>query len=100
MVDFKVYLEQIAAFCQQRHIRWLMVYGAVLRSDFRPDEDIDILVKYEPKHAPGLFGMLHMERQLSALFDGRKVNLRTLEDLSHYHRQDVLAEAEIIYEKR
>ena len=89
--------EQIADFCRRRHIRRLAVFGSALRSDFNETSDIDILVEFEPDHIPGLFGMARMERELSELFGGRKVDLRTPEDLSRYFRQDVLNEAEVQY---
>ena len=89
--------EQIAAFCRQRHIQRLAVFGSALRPDFRPDSDIDLLVEFEPGHVPGLLGMARMERELSALLGGRKVDLRTAEDLSRYFRQEVLEEAEVQY---
>ena len=89
--------EQIAEFCRHRHIRRLAVFGSALRSDFNEASDIDILVEFEPEHIPGLFGMARMERDLSALLGGRKVDLRTPEDLSRYFRQEVLNEAEVQY---
>jgi len=89
--------EQIADFCRHRHIRRLAVFGSALRSDFNEASDIDILVEFEPEHIPGLFGMARMERDLSALLGGQKVDLRTPEDLSRYFRQEVLNEAEVQY---
>jgi len=89
--------DQIAEFCRRHHIRRLAVFGSALRSDFNETSDIDILVEFEPDHIPGLLGMARMERELSALFGGRKVDLRTPEDLSRYFRQDVLNEAEVQY---
>ena len=89
--------EQIADFCLRRHIRRLAIFGSALRSDFNESSDIDILVEFEPEHSPGLFGMARMERELSALLGGRKVDLRTPEDLSRYFRQEVLNEAEVQY---
>jgi len=89
--------DQIAEFCRRHHIRRLAVFGSALRFDFNETSDIDILVEFEPDHIPGLFGMARMERELSALFGGRKVDLRTPEDLSRYFRQDVLNEAEVQY---
>ena len=88
---------QIADFCRRRHIRRLAIFGSALRSDFNESSDIDILVEFEPEHSPGLFGMARMERELSALLGGRKVDLRTPEDLSRYFRQEVLNEAEVQY---
>ena len=89
--------DQIAECCRRHHIRRLAVFGSALRSDFNETSDIDILVEFEPDHIPGLLGMARMERELSALFGGRKVDLRTPEDLSRYFRQDVLNEAEVQY---
>jgi hypothetical protein len=89
--------EQIAAFCRERHIRRLAVFGSALRPDFGPDSDIDVLVEFEPDHVPGLFGIARMERELSALLGGRNVDLRTPQDLSRYFRHRVLAEAEVHY---
>jgi predicted nucleotidyltransferase len=89
--------EQITDFCRRRHIRRLAIFGSALRSDFKESSDIDILVEFEPEHIPGLFGMARMERELSALLGGRKVDLRTPEDLSRYFRQEVLNEAEVQY---
>lgn len=89
--------EKIAEFCRAHHIRRLAVFGSTLRSDFWPDSDIDILVEFEPEHIPGLFGMARLERELSALLGGYKVDLRTPADLSRYFRQEVLKEAEVRY---
>jgi predicted nucleotidyltransferase len=86
----------VAEFCRQNHIRRLAVFGSALREDFSPDSDIDILVEFEPEHIPGLFGMARMERELSLLL-GRKVDLRTPDDLSCYFREEVLLEAEVQY---
>jgi len=89
--------ESIAAFCRDRHIRRLAIFGSALRPDFHSESDIDVLIEFEPDHIPGLFGIARMERDLSALLGGRKVDLRTLEDLSRYFRQSVLEEAEVQY---
>jgi predicted nucleotidyltransferase len=96
MAQVKLNKDQIVAFCRARHIRRLSIFGSAIRSDFRSDSDIDILVEFEPEHIPGLFGIAHMERELSVLL-GRKVDLRTPEDLSRYFRQQVLEEAELQY---
>jgi len=88
--------ETLAEFCRRHHIRRLAVFGSALREDFRPDSDIDIIVEFAPEHIPGLFGVARMERELSILL-GRKVDLRTPEDLSRYFREDVLKEAEVQY---
>lgn len=89
--------EKIAAFCRQYHVRRLALFGSALREDFGPESDIDVLVEFEPGHTPGLLGIVRLERELSAIFGGRKVDLRTPEDLSRYFREDVLKEAQVQY---
>ena len=89
--------EKIADYSRRHHIRRLSVYGSALRADFDENSDIDVLVEFEPNHVPSLFGIARMERELSALLGGRKVDLRTPEDLSRYFRQRVLQEAEMQY---
>lgn len=88
----------LPAFCRDNGIRRLSVFGSALRADFRADSDIDLLVEFLPGRIPGLFGMARMERELSNLFGGRKIDLRTAEDLSRYFRDAVLEEAEVCYE--
>ncbi len=87
--------EGLAEFCRRNHIRRLALFGSVLRDDFRPDSDVDVLVEFEPGHVPGLrfFGL---ERELSEIL-GRKVDLNTPGFLSPYFRGRVLAEAEVQY---
>ena len=97
MANISVDQQQLAEFCRHRHIRRMAFFGSVLRADFGPESDIDVLVEFEPSHVPGLFGIARMERELSTLFGGRKVDLRTPEDLSRYFRDDVLKEAEVQY---
>ena len=87
----------IEAFCRKHGIRRLAVFGSALRDDFGPASDIDVLVEFAPDHIPGLLGVAGMESELSRLFLGRKVDLRTPEDLSSYFRQDVLDTAEVQY---
>ncbi|MDN5870462.1 MAG: nucleotidyltransferase family protein [Nitrococcus sp.] len=89
--------EALAGFCREHGIRRLAVFGSALRKDFRPDSDIDLLVEFEPDRIPTLFDIAGMEQELSSLLGGRKVDLRTPEDLSRYFREKVLAEAEVQY---
>lgn len=97
MAHISVDKESIAAFCRKHHIRRLALFGSVLRDDFTPDSDIDVLADFEPGHLPGLFGISRMERELSIIFEGRRIDLWTAEDLSRYFRDDVLKEAEVQY---
>ena len=89
--------DAIAAFCEERGIKRLAIFGSALREDFGPESDVDLLVEFEPDRIPGLLGVAAMELELSGLFSGRKVDLRTPEDLSPYFRQDVLDTAEVQY---
>ena len=89
--------DEIALFCRRNHIRRLAVFGSALRPDFSDQSDIDVLVEFDADHIPGLLGLARMARELSALLGGRKVDLRTPEDLSRYFRQQVVQEAEVQY---
>lgn len=100
MLHIAIDQERLAAFCRRHHIRRLALFESVLRADFGPQSDIDVLVEFDPAHIPGLFGIACMERELSAIFGGRRADLRTAEDLSRYFRQDVLREAEVQYAQR
>ncbi len=92
--------KDVGAFCRKHHIRKLAFFGSVLRADFRPDSDVDVLVEFEPQHVPGFLRLASMERELSELLGGRKVDLRTLEDLSRYFRDEIAATAEVQYAQR
>ena len=83
-------------FCRQRHIRKLSLFGSVLRDDFGPQSDVDVLVEFEPGATVGYFELADMEAELSELL-GRKADLRTPAELSRYFRQAVLAAAEPQY---
>jgi predicted nucleotidyltransferase len=91
-------LERLAVFCEQNGIRKFSLFGSVLRDDFRPESDVDVLVEFEPGAIIGLLDMARMERELSTIL-GRKVDLRTPEELSQYFRPRVLADAEVQYER-
>lgn len=88
--------EKIIEFCRQNYITRLSLFGSVLRSDFREDSDIDLLVEFDPDHIPGLIRLAGMEIKLTEIL-GRKVDLRTQQDLSKYFRQEVLDSAVVQY---
>ncbi len=88
---------EIAAFCRKYHIRSLALFGSVLMEDFTPESDIDILIEFEEGKTPGFFTILTMEEELSELFGGRKIDIRTPEDLSRYFRHDVVDSCEVCY---
>ena len=97
IANLRVDRQKLAAFCREKHIRRLSLLGSALREDFGPDSDVDVLVAFDPEHVPGLFGMSRIARELSAFFGGRRVDLRTAEDLSRYFRERVVAAAEVQY---
>ncbi len=86
--------DKIADFCRRNHLRRLTLFGSVLRDDFRPDSDVDVLVEFEPGTRVGLRFFV-LEEELSKIL-GRKVDLNTVGFLSKYFRDEVLAEAEAI----
>lgn len=88
--------EKIGEFCKRNHIRKLSLFGSFLHGDSRSDSDIDLVVEFDPAHIPGFFKLAHMERELSELM-GKKVDLRTPQELSKYFRAEVISEAEVQY---
>jgi predicted nucleotidyltransferase len=89
--------EKVAEFCKRNRIRKLSLFGSALRDDFRPDSDIDLLVEFQTGAAPSLIDLARMERELSAILGGRKVDLRTPKELSRYFRDEVLSTASVQY---
>jgi predicted nucleotidyltransferase len=88
--------DRVADFCRRHQVRRLALFGSVLRDDFRPDSDVDVLVEFGPESHAGLFEMARMEAELAEMV-GRKVDLRTPAELSRYFRDEVLAAAEVQY---
>ena len=88
--------DRVADFCRRHHIRKLALFGSVLREDFGPESDVDVLVEFEPGTRVGL-RFFTIERELSELL-GRKVDLHTPGFLSKYFREEVLAEAQVQYD--
>jgi predicted nucleotidyltransferase len=89
--------DALAQFCKRHHIRRLSLFGSQLKGTARIDSDLDLLVEFEPEHIPGLLGISGMEIELSDLLGGKRVDLRTAADLSHYFRDDVVRMAEVQY---
>jgi len=86
---------KIAEFCRKHHICKLALFGSVLREDFRPDSDVDVLVEFEKGHVPG-FAFFSLQLELSEIL-GRKVDLHTPRFLSRYFRDQVVANSQIQY---
>ena len=97
MANIDIDQEAISEFCKTHHIRKLALFGSVLRDDFGPESDVDVLVEFEPEASIGLFDIARMELAMSPLFAGRKVDLRTPEDLGRHMRARVVASAQGVY---
>ena len=90
-------LEAIRAYCRERPIRRLLLFGSALREDFSPESDIDLLVEYAPEAKMGGFDIIRQQRDFSEMI-GRPVDLGTPQTLSPYIRQEVIDSAEPIYD--
>ena len=89
---------RIAEFCRRHHMERLSLFGSVLRDDFGPESDVDVLVEFEPGYTPG-WDFFSMQDELTAII-GRQVDLNTPKFLSRYFRDEVIAGAMPIYESR
>ncbi len=89
-------VDRLADFCRRHHIRKLSLFGSVLRDDFRPDSDVDVLIQFEPGHVVGL-DIIDVEEELSQLLGGHKIDLVNEKYLNRRLRARVLAEAEVQY---
>jgi predicted nucleotidyltransferase len=89
--------EALAELCRRHSIRRLSLFGSVLKGTAGPDSDIDLLVEFEPGCKPGYIGLAGIEIELSALLGGRRVDLRTAEELSRYFREEVVQNARVQY---
>lgn len=87
----------LADVCRRHHIRQLSFFGSVLRDDFGPNSDVDMLVEFEPGRVPGFFGLARVESELSELLGGRRVDLVTPRFLNHRIRRRVLDSAQLAY---
>jgi uncharacterized protein len=99
MLPVAIAQRDLVDFCQRHHIRKLALFGSVLREDFRPDSDIDVLVEFEPGRSVSLFDLGGAQQELSELL-GREADLKTSGFLSPYFRQQVIDSAQVIYESQ
>ncbi len=88
--------EKLKTFCKRNHIIKLSLFGSALRDELKPKSDIDILVEFDKKHIPGFMDLAGMEIELAEMI-GRKVDLRTPDELSRYFRDEVLSKAKVEY---
>ena len=95
MANISIDREKIADFCRRHHIKRLSLFGSVLRDDFGPASDVDVLVEFEAGHVPGL-AFFSMEEELSKII-GRNVDLNTPGFLSRNFRDKIERESEVQY---
>ena len=96
MTRIPIDCERIAEFCRRHHIHKPAVFDSVLRDDFCPDSDVDVLVWFDLAYMPGLFRLMAMQYELAEII-GREVDLRMPEELSCHFRQEVIDESEVQY---
>ncbi|MEW5941278.1 MAG: nucleotidyltransferase family protein [Chloroflexota bacterium] len=94
-IKIRVPHKKLAEFCKKNHIRKLAFFGSVLRDDFGPHSDVDVLVEFEEGKTPGL-AFFGMQAELSAILE-RKVDLNTPGFLNKYFREQALREAKVEY---
>jgi len=90
--------DALAVLCRRHAIRRLPLFGSALKGAAGSDSDVDLLVEFEHGATPSLLDLADIEQELSASLGGRRVDVRTPEDLSRYFRDEVIREAEVQYE--
>lgn len=88
--------EAVSAFCRRHHIKRLALFGSVLRNDFGPESDVDVLVEFQAGHVPGP-NFVSIEREFSLLLHGHRVEMVTPKFLNPRIRDQVLSSAEPLY---
>lgn len=96
--NIEVPVDEISGLCKQWRIAKLSLFGSVLRDDFTPNSDIDILIEFEPGFTLGFFKLHQLQEELSALFNNRSIDLVTPKFLNQRIRDRVLATAEVCYD--
>jgi predicted nucleotidyltransferase len=99
-IQIQVSQEALVAFCEKWQIQELAFFGSVLRTDFRADSDVDVLVSFKKNAAWGLLEFVRMKRELEQLL-GREVDLLTKKSIEQSHnwirRQEILKTAQVVY---
>ena len=96
-------MNAIEAFCDRWQVKELALFGSVLRDDFGPDSDIDVLIRFKSERTPGLLRIFGMERELAELLDHRVdlVNRAAIEKSRNYIRREAILEsAQVVYAAR
>jgi len=93
------FFQDLVRFCEKNKINKLSIFGSSLNSNFLENSDIDVLVEFKKNQLPGLFSISRMARELSPLLSGRKIDLRTKEDLNSSFRDEVINQSLCLYER-
>lgn len=95
-------MDKIRSFCEKWQVTEFALFGSVLRDDFRPDSDIDVMVQFDPQAHPTLFDLVRMEDELKILFQ-RDVDLVTRNGIetsrNYLRRKAILSSVRVIYER-
>ena len=91
--------EKVAELCRRHGIRKLSLFGSVLRDDFRPDSDVDLLVVWKPDARRNMFQLARVEEEFSEVFGGRKIDLVSEAHVYHRLRDRILSSAEVVYDE-
>ena len=96
----KINKQELVSYCKQLGIKNLSLFGSVLRDDFRPESDIDILVEFEEGKTPGLIAFVRIQNELSKFFEGHPIDMVTVKALrGHNRKKEILDSAEVFYAK-
>ena len=88
--------QELADVCRRHHVRQLALFGSVLRDDFRPDSDVDVLVEFEPRARIGFMALSRLQRELALLLQ-RPVDVVPRDGLKPLIRDQVLSDAKVVY---
>nr|ADC35887.1 DNA polymerase beta subunit [uncultured bacterium 246] len=92
--------QRLNDFCRRYHIRRLAVSGSIVRGDFRPESDVDVLIEFDPDHRPGMVGLQEIEEGLSGFYDGHRIDLLNPKYLNPRLRDRLLRDAEVVFAER
>jgi uncharacterized protein len=96
-------MDEIQRFCDKWQVIEFALFGSVLRDDFRPDSDIDVMIQFDPQAQPTLFDLVHMEDELRIVFQ-HDIDLVTRKGIAssrnYLRREAILSSTQVIYETR
>lgn len=98
--NIEVPTSQIKQICEKYHINKFALFGSVLREDFTPNSDIDVLVEFQPEYIPGFIKFHQIQEEISQLFGGREIDLVTSKFLNYQIKDRVLAEMKVCYDTK